>query len=292
MFANAYRIAIRFTRPVIISRQPLVGDPTSAIAGFVVINPDGWIVTAAHVIDFLQKLSDSKALGVQYLEQESEIRTDRSLTRKERRKRIRKLGKPNGLTQAWHASWGGSNVNVHEPVGIPKIDLAIARLEPFDPAWIDEYPVFKDANKPLAPGTSLCRIGYPFHTIEPTYDEDADCFDLPAGALPVPVFPIDGIYTRDVSLSEDERDFPLRFLETSSPGLRGQSGGPIVDTNGTVWAIQSQTRHFPLGFEPEAKGRTGRKVEHQFLNVGWGVHPATLTGFFDELGIAHQKSDY
>lgn len=38
------------------------------------------------------------------------------------------------------------------------------------------------------------------------------------------------------------------FIETSTPRLRGQSGGPIFDVNGAIWAIQSQTHHLKLGF--------------------------------------------
>jgi hypothetical protein len=82
--------------------------------------------------------------------------------------------------------------------------------------------------------------------------------------------------------------YPLRLFETSSPGLRGQSGGPIFDTKGVVWGIQSLTRHFPLGFEPTVPGK-GVK-EHQFLNVGIGVHAVTIVGLLKKQGIECQLS--
>ena len=81
----------------------------------------------------------------------------------------------------------------------------------------------------------------------------------------------------------------MRILETSTPGLRGQSGGPIFDTNGDIWAIQSRTQHYDLGFKPKAM--QSAQEEHQFLNVGLGVHVQTVLGFLDQLGIKYQISD-
>jgi hypothetical protein len=140
----------------------------------------------------------------------------------------------------------------------------------------------------------LCRLGFPFHSIEPTYDAGKDTFELPAGSVPLPLFPIEGILTRFVEVvvptGQPKPNYPLRYLETSSPGLKGQSGGPIFDTHGTVWAIQSKTQHYPLGFNPEVPGEHAR--EHQFLNVGWGVHAATIVAAMKEKGISFQQSDY
>lgn len=73
--------------------------------------------------------------------------------------------------------------------------------------------------------------------------------------------------------------------------MRGQSGGATVDKNGTVWAIQSKTAHLPLGFSPEVPGKQGQ-LEHQFLNVGLGIHPDTIFELFRQQGIAHSISDY
>jgi S1-C subfamily serine protease len=76
--------------------------------------------------------------------------------------------------------------------------------------------------------------------------------------------------------------YPLSYIETSTPGLRGQSGGPIFDTQGTIWGIQVKTSHYPLGFNQK----------DQFLNAGLGVHPSTLFGLFNEAGIGFAVSSY
>jgi hypothetical protein len=74
--------------------------------------------------------------------------------------------------------------------------------------------------------------------------------------------------------------------------LRGQSGGPIFDANGTVWAIQSHTAHLPLGFTPKVQ-RQGRAFEeYQFLNVGLGVHASVIAAVLRDLGIPFRLSDY
>lgn len=151
--------------------------------------------------------------------------------------------------------------------------MAVGRLEPFDPKAMSTYRTLKNpSNLPI--GTSLCRLGFPFHSIKASYDEEKDSFVLPPGTLPVPRFPIDDIYTRNVVMGKSkDGKYEIKFLETSSAGLRGQNGGPIFDTQGRVWAIQSRTVHFPLGFSPKVK-KNGQEVEeNQFLNVGLGVHP-------------------
>jgi hypothetical protein len=58
---------------------------------------------------------------------------------------------------------------------------------------------------------------------------------LPPNLFPIPFFPVEGIYTRNI-LSEKTQDqsIYIMFLETSSLGLKGQSGGPICDMEGNI----------------------------------------------------------
>ena len=175
---------------------------------------------------------------------------------------------------------------------LPEGDLVIGRLEPFDPDGISTYPVLKDPTSNFHIGTSLCKLGFPFHEIKATFDEPKKSFALAPGCLPLPLFPLEGIYTRNVVAGKSkDGKYDLKFLETSSPGLRGQSGGPIFDRNGIVWAIQSKTAHFPLGFSPKIQ-RGGKEVEeNQFLNVGWGVHPELLIAFLRDNGVPFRSSN-
>ena len=188
-----------------------------------------------------------------------------------------------------HWNWPGTNlVDVRRH---PHIDIAVGRLDPFDPTWITTYPVIKDPAKDFDPGASLCKEGYPFHSVTPTWDNVANTFQV--GANPLPFFPIEGIFTRVVQIvPPGGSPYPLMYLETSSPGLRGQSGGPTFDVHGAIWGIQSQTRHYALGFNPPVPGGKNGETEHQFLNVGWGVHAATLIGVLSELGVRHAVSAF
>src|ERR1019366_8275043 len=125
-------------------------------------------------------------------------------------------------------------------------------------------------------------MGFPFHQVTPIYHRDRDAFELPPGALPVPLFPNDGILTRFVSVlpPSPDPDIPYLWVETSTPGLRGQSGGPTFDRKGTICAIQVSTSSYPLDFDP--------KLPAQYLHVGLGVHPVTINAALKKLGIDHK----
>jgi hypothetical protein len=75
------------------------------------------------------------------------------------------------------------------------------------------------------------------------------------------------------------------FIETSSPGMRGQSGGPVFDVDGRVWGIQRRTHHLDLGFSPRVRTSAGETVEHQFLIVGIATHPSELIDLAEEKGV-------
>lgn len=293
MFAKAYALASEFTQPVIISTRLYDGKVECAVAAFVVLNKDGWILTAAHVWDsFMARREHLKQIRRHDAAVQA-IHSDAALSARQKAKKLRQL-KTNRRWITDHAFWWARDrVRETECHALRDLDLAVARLEPFDPALIKAYPTIKDPSKNMDPGTSLCRLGYPFHEIDATYDEKTRTFNLAPDALPLPRFPIEGIYTRNC-IGERSQDgkYEMKFLETSSPGLRGQSGGPIFDVNGTVWAIQSRTTHFPLGFSPKAKRGSRGIEEHQFLSVGWGVHPEVLVAFLRDNNVHFELSDY
>jgi hypothetical protein len=297
MFQTAYAIARQFTWPVVLSRRTVEGVCSSNIGAFVVVNDQGWFVTAFHIVDFFSRL-DSGALAARNHEsKEQAIRMDQSLDHKARQKALKALGKlDKNATDQCSAWWGRDGVIAQDLHAIPAADIAIGRLEPFDPNWVQTYPTFKDPTKNFEPGNSLCKLGYPFHHIVPIWDVANSRFNLPAGAIPMPLFPIEGILTRFAEIKQPAGGppppFPLRLVETSTPGLKGQSGGPTFDTQGTIWAIQVNTAHLPLGFSPDVPGSTKGEKEHQFLNVGRGVHTITIFGLFNQYGVKYNVSTY
>lgn len=294
MFKKAISAASNYTCPVILSRKTVKGSCSSSIGAFVIVNDEGWVITAFHVLEQLDELDKGQKLAADYQAQYDAIVNDPKLDSKGRKRKFSKLKKlPPDATHKSSAWWAKDGVQVKDAQGIKAIDLAVARLEPFDPSWVSTYPTFKDPQKECQVGASLCKLGYPFHAIEPTWDDQRDMFVLPAGSVPLPMFPIEGMFARTVNVkTSDLQPFPFRFIETSTPGLKGQSGGPIFDTEGAIWAIQSHTQHYPLGFNPKVPGSRRGEREHQFLNVGRGIHVETILEFFRQVGIKYDISDY
>lgn len=292
MFAKACSLARCFTRPVIVSSATYGNTVTSGCGAFVVLNHEGWVATVAHLWE-PQHLRRTQENDIRAYEAAlKQIDTDAGIAPEEKQKRKAALTPNGGWVKATSFWWGKDGLSLVDVKPLPEADLIVGRLDPFDPASTPNYPVIKDPARNMDPGTGLCRIGFPFHTIRTTYSETGG-FALDSACLPLPFFPLEGLFTR-VVLSGKTKDgkHDLKMIETSSPGLKGQSGGPIFDMHGTVWGIQSKTKSLPLGFSPKVK-RGGHEVEeHQFLNVGEGVHCELLLAFLRDNGIRVQVSVY
>ena len=292
MFADAYEIVHHFTRPVIVSTRFFDKSVECDCGSFVVLNKAGWVLTVEHIWRTFHAYLAHKIEIASYRDEVAKLDADQKLTIKQKHKKAARLiQNPKWITN--HSFWwGDNNVQLKDIRALPEGDLILGRLEPFDSTRISDYPIIKDPSA-LKPGTSLCKLGYPFHEIKASFNEANNAFELDPNALPLPRFPIEGIYTRNMvaGRSKDGRH-QVMFLETSSPGLRGQSGGPIFDTKGTLWAIQSQTRHLPLGFSPKVKKGNKEVAENQFLNVGIGVHPQTIVEFLQSNGVSYVLSKY
>ena len=291
MFRDAYEISIQYTFPVVQFVLTFEGKCDAGIGAFVVVNPEGWIITAAHIVEQMVAVNKAANDIIAWEKNTQAVRDDNSISAKERSRRLSSLGTPNKKAAKRAGTAWLDNVTLRDVSILKDADLAVARLDGFDPTRVKAYPTFKDPTKNFRPGASLCKLGYPFAELKPTYDPAANHFGLPSGTE-VTFFPIEGIFTRTLNVPNPSPDpgFPVAFVETSSPGLKGQSGGPTFDVHGNIWAIQSQTRSLPLDFSPEIKDGGQKLKEHQFLNVGMGVHVQTVLGFLNQLGVKHTVS--
>ena len=293
MFAIACGLARKFTQPVIVSIKTYDGTVSSGCAAFVVINRDGWIVTVAHLWESHHAANAHRKEIAAYEAQLKAIRGNATLTGPEQEAQANAIPiNPKWIT---HSSfwWGWDGVNLRDVKPLPEADLILARLEPFDQNWVSTYPTFKKPSSNFNQGTSLCRLGFPFHDIATTFDNSTGRFMLDRACLPPPSFPIEGIFTRTITAGKtSDKRYDIKFIETSSPGLRGQSGGPIFDTHGTVWGLQSRTRHLPLGFSPKLQKGSTTVEEHQFLNVGEGIHAGLILSYLKDNGVIVQESVY
>lgn len=282
MFANALKSVSIYTHPVIISRRLYNGNVESGCATFIILNEEGWILTSAHALAALHIAQKHNIERSEYEKKITEIESDPNLIRKQKNKKIKRLP----FNKQWITNnsywWGQDGRTIKNFMFADLADLATGRLEPFDGKSISVYPAFKDPQKELPVGTSLCRLGFPFHKISATFDEGKNMFQLAPDTLPMPRFPLDGIHTRVAIFVDQKSGRQVKFIETSSAGLRGQSGGPIFDVNGNIWGLQSRTSHFPLGFSPKIKRGNKEVEEHQFINVGLGTHVEEIVRFLTE----------
>ena len=294
MFRQAYAKARHYTRPVVGVARTVDGKCTSGIASFVVINREGWILTAYHILKTLAAIRELQLKTQACSQSLASKQADVALSPKKAEAKKKALGPPPAPEDVEHCAvwWGSNDAKLVDAGGIEDIDLGVGRLEPFDPGSIASYPVMKNTSKGYEPGVSLCKLGYPFYDVPVTWDNKANNFTCASPDLAFPLFPIEGILTRFVRdpTLQGKQPYPLAQLETSSPGLRGQSGGPIFDTRGRLWGIQTATAHLPLGFEPEFMEHGKMRRQQQFLNVGRGVHGETIQGLLNQLGIKFELS--
>ncbi len=293
MFSKAYAIARNFVIPIVVSSRAGNGKCSSAIGTAIVVNRHGWILTSAHILQLIQQQRESIVAWRTYRREIRDLERDATSHETHRKSKLHHLNRPRlDSTENNSVWWGKDGVQIQDVQLDTTSDLAAGRLAPFDPALVRNYPVFKTPGPDYRPGRSLCRLGFAFHEIVPVYDEKENAFVLPRGSVPLPLFPLDGLFTRVLHAPAPmgESDTIGKFIETSSPGLRGQSGGPIFDAEGVVWAVQSHTRQYPLGFAPRAPGTPSGQVEHQFFNAGVGVHAEAILACLERWGIEHSRT--
>ncbi len=291
MFSKAVPVAAGYTRPMVISSRSAEGHCGSIIGAYIVLNRDGWILTAGHLLDILRRQQESARRRAGYRENVVEFQSDLAADKRFRRQGVRSFHPPKQSAVANHSVWWGvDGVELVVAKVRPAADLALCRLDPFDPDSVARFPVIKSPSRGYTPGRSLCNLGFPLHKIEPIYDEQTDTFSLPPGSVPLPMLPLDGMFMRVVNKrgpngAEGESS---DFIELSSPSLIGQMGGPVFDAEAVVWGIQSHTVHYPLGFSPPVPGGPKGQVAHQFLNTGLAVHAEVIRRFLDDEGIEYQ----
>ena len=138
----------------------------------------------------------------------------------------------------------------------------------------------------------LCRLGFPFPEFSNyRFNPQSDQIEwTQQGQQQSPMFPIEGMITRFLSDANG-----MYGIEMSTPGLRGQSGGPLFDENGVVMGMQYATKHLHLGFDIENKeisvnGRTKLVNDYSFIHMGHCIHFSVMKTFMREQGVKFLES--
>lgn len=273
MFVDACAKAIDYVKPLIESIRTYDGKVSSFASTFIILNSDGWFITAGHVFDkFIRYQKDIKKIN------EVEELKGKGIEPEPLN--------PNYITNQsfW---WGWDGVSFTDAFIHRQLDLCIGKLVNFNPSWVSEYPVLGDPSKTRR-GMSLCRLGYPLLQFDTEFDSERKTFRIPKVSAEDCIFPNECICTRFVNKGRSyDNVVDLKYVETSSPGLRGQSGGPILDKNGFIRAMQVETNCISLDFHPTIEYNGSTVVESQFLNVGLGVDVRVIRELLDSKHIRY-----
>lgn len=286
MFTQAIETAAKFTRPIhSISRYygSTYIQPGTATLFFV--NSDGWALTCGHVAGML---AVEKKLG----EKAAAFKSDLSALQdtKKKKKLLKELEKKYGYskktlyelhTRFMDCVEGGSKLKI---IGHKEVDIALIKFQDYTRLLCDTFPIFPSDTSGLQQGKFLCRLGFPFPEFT-NFEYDAGNDQIiwtDTGRKDTPRFPIEGMLVRHVGKDKDN----IIGFELSTPGLRGQSGGPAFDVDGKVWGMQFETKHLDLDFDIDQKvmrkGMEKRVTDSPFLHTGRCVHIDVLKSFMRE----------
>lgn len=294
MFVKAIETVTQFTRPMLtISRNYGSTEVEPGCATIIVVNEEGWLLTCRHVA---QLIVDAETINQKFTKFKQEVAALSS--GKHYKTQVKALEKKYGYVKGKGiiAQLKNQFNIVDRFTSIQVImhkdyDIALVKLDGFSKLSYNSYPVFAKDTTRLKQGMSLCRLGYPYPEFS-NFSYDAANDDIVwtnAGNHNTPLFPIDGILTRHLVDAKKNR---VVGIELSTPGLRGQSGGPLFDVDGIVCGIQSATHSLPLGFDQEnreikVKGVTKKVNDYSFIHLGNCVHVDVIKEFMNDNGIKY-----
>jgi hypothetical protein len=128
MFVTAVERASKFTGPIVISSRTVGGKVTSGCGSFVIVNDEGWILTAAHIFNADRVLTEQQKAHTEYLEKRKEIeeRTDLNINKK--RKLISRLNFSDDWLSNVSFWWGQDGLSCKQVHMNLLADVAITKL--------------------------------------------------------------------------------------------------------------------------------------------------------------------
>ena len=293
MFVEPIKEISKFTRPIqTITRVYGHKTITPGLSTLFFVNENGVAVTCKHVAQLIVSSENINKKFEKFKTDVRNLKRDSKFKRNLKGLEIRYKYQKDTTVQIKHNFIGtvdsikGITVQVHK-----KYDLAIIHFKGFNKINYEGYAKFLKNTSQIEQGKYLCRLGFPFPEYSNyKYDDNTDdiLFDNNK-QINVPIFPIDGIVTRNVGEGSE-----IMGIEMSTPGLRGQSGGPLFDKNGIIYGLQQSTKHLHLGFDIENKeilirGKKKKITDYAFLHLGQCIRVDIIKSFLDEHKIKYYE---
>lgn len=295
MFSNAIESVAQFTRPIHSIVRTYAGKkvvPGSSTLFFV--NEGGYAVTCKHVAELLASADNINKTFADFKIERNKFLNDRKFKQLLKGLELKYKYTEESIVQIKNSfvdcvdQMTGFTWHTH-----PQYDLAIIKLNDFGKLHYSGFAKLKKDSSLIRPGEFLCRLGYPFPEFSNfTYNEPADdILWTTEGINASPRFPIEGMVTR--FLAENNK---MYGIELSTPGLRGQSGGPLFDENGIVCGMQFSTKHLHLGFDMVDKeilvnNKVKKVSDYSFIHLGQCIHVDVIREFLKEKGVEYYEED-
>jgi len=296
MFESAIEKALKFTRPLHTISRTYSGLVSPGSATYFFVNDSGVAITCKHVSNLIPHAENLNKTFLKFKAERDKLPKDNKY-----RKHLQGLEGKYKYNKETTVQLKNNFLNCFDKFdqivchSHPTLDLAILEFKGFNKIYYTSHAIFIKDGKSIKQGKYLCRVGFPFPEFNNfRHNPDTDDIEWTKTGNPnSPLFPIDGIITRFVGHPD-----PGGFagIEMSTPGLRGQSGGPLLDVNGIVYGLQSLTNHLHLGFDIKDKeiihdGKKSKVSNYPFLHVGICVHVDRIKEFLAQHKIVFEESD-
>jgi hypothetical protein len=295
MFIEAIEKAAGYTRAVHSIIRSYGGKQiTPSAATLFFVNREGCAITCKHVAEMLMSADHINQQYVSFKKERDHIKNDpkynqalKGLELKYQLNAQSPIQIKNNFVDCVDAM-SGFDVMLH-----PTLDLAIIRFKGYQTLHYKEHAIFVKEESRIQAGKFLCRLGFPFPEFSNFHFNEAqdDIEWNNQGVNVSPRFPIEGMITRFLA----DPTHNVYGIEMSTPGLRGQSGGPLFDANGLLYGMQFSTKHLHLGFDIVDKdlmvdGLIKKVSDYSFIHLGQCIHISVIKTFLQQHNIPYHES--
>ncbi|MBC7889234.1 MAG: trypsin-like peptidase domain-containing protein [Ferruginibacter sp.] len=295
MFESAIEKISGFTRPLHTISRTYGGLVIPGSSTFFFVNDKGVAITCKHVASLIPAADDINAAYLKFKRERDKLANDsryhkllKGLETKYKYDKETTVQLKNNFLNCFD-KLEQITCHVH-----PTLDLAIIEFKGFEKILYNGHASFIKNSSNIRQGKYLCRIGFPFPEFN-NFKHNPASDDIEwtnTGNPNSPTFPIDGIITRFTGDATEG----ITGIEMSTPGLKGQSGGPLFDTDGKIYGMQFATNHLHLGFDLQDKeimngGKKTKVSNYPFLHVGIAIHADKIKTFLRQHAIDFTESD-